>query len=280
MDYHRYGRTELMVSRVGFGSHHYDRCGNRIGLLTENSYSEKERVEHVAAALDGGINFLHCAHTIGDEKDAEIVLFGKVLRQLGRRNECCLAAQYLTAFDQSLDEISTSVEEQIDQHLRDLHTDHIEVFELNVSEKMALERNDGFVEGILQDMQRVKAKGKALHIGGVSHNQEYLVHLLERYDPFDTIGTPYNVLKPEARERLFPLAREKDAGTMAIQPFGKGRVLDLEPSDDGLAEVRTPDEGVARAALRWVLSDPNLTLAIPGMKSLDEIEENIALAGT
>ena len=280
MNYRRFGRTELMVSEVGFGSHHFDLHGRRIGRLTEESFTEKERIEHMGTALDGGINFLHCAHTIGEQRSAEIALFGKALKALGRREECHLAAQFIAESDLSAEEVSIQVQEQIHTHLRDLHTDRIEVFELNIAEELANKGDDGLVEGILEAMDRVRAEGKARYIGGVSHHREYLMHLMERYDPFDTIGTPYNVLKVEARERLFPLARKKDVGTVAIQPFGKGQVLQLDASDERLVAFRREDEGVAPAALRWVLLDPNLSVAIPGMKCVEEILENAGVSGT
>jgi len=280
VNYRRFGRTELAVSEVGFGSHHFDQHGRRIGRLTEESFTEKERVEHVAAALDGGINFLHCAHTIGEQRNAEIALFGKALKELGRREECYLAAQFIATPDLPAAEAPVRVQEQIDDHLRDLYTDRIEVFELNIAEELANKEDDGRVEGVLEVMERVKAAGKARSIGGVSHHREYLLHLMERYDPFDAIGTPYNVLKPEAGERLFPLARKMDVGTVAIQPFGKGQVLQLAASDERLAAVGKEDEGVARTALRWVLSDSNLSVAIPGMKCVEEILENIGVSGT
>ena len=281
MNYRRLGRTDLRVSEVGFGSHHFDRYERRIGCLTEESFTERDRVQHVATALDGGINFLHCAHTIGPERNAEIALFGKVLKKLGRREDCCLAAQFIVPLDLSEAEISGRVQGQIDDHLRDLYTDRVEVFELNIPDDLAHEGSDGLVEGILEEMERAKGAGKARYIGGVCHNPAHLIHLMTRYDPFDTVGTPYNVLKPEAKERLFPLAREKDVGTVAIQPFGKGQVLlQLEASDKRLAAVRKGDEGVAPAALRWVLSDPNLSVAIPGMKCVEEIVENMGISGT
>lgn len=66
MNYRRLGRTGLQVSEVGFGSHHFDRDGKRIGALTQNSFTERERIEHVATALDLGINYLHCVFTIGE----------------------------------------------------------------------------------------------------------------------------------------------------------------------------------------------------------------------
>jgi len=278
MNYRRLGRTGLMVSEVGFGSHHFDTYGRRIGLLTRESFTEQDRVKHMAVALDLGINFLHCAHTIGEQRNAEIVLFGKALRELGRREECYLAAQFIATSDLSPDKVSVCVQEQISQHLKDLHTDRIDVFELNIGEGLALKEDDGFVEGILEEMDQQRAEGKARYIGGVSHNREYLMHLMQRYDPFDTMGTPYNVLIPEARDRLFPMAGEKDVGTVAIQPFGKGEVLQLEISDKRLAGIRKEGDDVASAALRWVLSDPDLSVAIPGMKSVDEIIRNVRVS--
>ena len=157
MNFRRFGRTELMVSEVGFGSHHFDRHGRRIGRLTEESFTEKERVEHVGMALDEGINFLHCAHTIGEQRSAEIALFGNVLKALGRREECHLAAQFIARPDLSAEEAPVRVQEQIHNHLRDLYTDRIEVFELNIAEELANKGDDGLVEGILFGIQRVSA---------------------------------------------------------------------------------------------------------------------------
>ena len=279
MNYRRFGRTGLMVSEVGFGSHHFDQHGRRIGLLTRESFTAQDRVKQVATALDLGINFLHCAHTIGEQRNAEIVVFGNVLRELGRREECYLAAQFIATSDLSPNEVSVCVEEQINEHLRDLHTDRIDVFELNIGEDLARKGDDGLVEGILEEMNQQKTEGKARYIGGVSHHREYLMHLMQRYDPFDTIGTPYNVLKPEARVRLFPMARGRDVGTVAIQPFGKGDVLQLQISDKRLADIRKEGDDVVSAALRWVLSHPDLSVAIPGMKSVEEIIQNVKVSG-
>lgn len=280
MEYRRLGRTGLMVGEVGFGSHHFDWAGQRIGRLTPESFSERDRVRQVAVALDSGINYFHCAHTIGDQCNAEIALFGKCLKELHRRDECYLAAQYQAVPGVSLRDVSALVCEQIEQHLVDLETDRLEIFEFNIHEDLAARADDELVTEVLGAMERVREQGKALHIGGVSHDRGYLVYLMKKMDPFATVGTPYNVLIPDAREELFPLARQRDVGTVAIQPFGKGRVLALSPLDERLAATRRPGEGVAAAGLRWVLSDPNLSVAIPGMKTVEEILENVGISGT
>ena len=288
MKYRRMGRTGLLVSEIGFGSHHFDRKGNRIGLLTEDSFTEKERIEHMARALDAGINYLHCAHTIGPVRNMEIVLFGRALKVLGRRHDCCLAAQFMSELPEhwnlSDGELMNRVRAQVEEHLRDLHTEVIDILEINFSHYEAdfADRSGALmVERTVECLRRLQEEGKLHFIGGVCHEVEILLELLRGYDFFDTIGTPYNVLVPQAREELFPLAKEKDVGTEGIQPFRKGEVLRLDAEDARLRPFRSsPTDSIATLALRWVLSDENLSVTIPGMKSLAEIEENAAVSGS
>ncbi len=288
MKYRRMGRTGLLVSEIGFGSHHFDREGRRIGLLTEHSFTEKERIEHMARALDAGINYLHCAHTIRPVRNIEIVLFGRALKMLGRRDECHLAAQFMSELPEhwnlSDGELMSRVRAQVEQHLHDLHTEVIDLLEINFSHYEAdfADRNGALmVERTARYLQRLRDEGKLRFIGGVCHEVGVLTHLLRGYDFFDTIGTPYNVLVPQAREELFPLAKAKDVGIEGIQPFRKGEVLRLDPEDVRLRPFCTSStDSIATLALRWVLSDENLSVTIPGMKSLPEIEENAAISGS
>jgi predicted aldo/keto reductase-like oxidoreductase len=83
----------------------------------------------------------------------------------------------------------------------------------------------------------------------------------------------YNPLDPEGvAAEVLPLAGERGMGVIAMKPLGGGRLVSVpEPSP----EVGALDPVVA-GSLRYALSHPAVTLAIPGMTSVQEVEQNVA----
>ncbi len=108
----------------------------------------------------------------------------------------------------------------------------------------------GAYEGLL----RAQKEGLIDHLGLSSHSLDVLERVLSE-DHFDTIMTCYSFLEPEAEARIFPLARSKDVGVMAMKPFSGGVIEDAGP------------------ALRYVLSAPDI-VPIPGCESLEKAREN------
>ena len=142
--------------------------------------------------------------------------------------------------------------------LRNLRTDYIDLYQLHmVSKEETWERIRG-PGGALEGLLEAKDEGMINHLGITSHSPELMMEVL-REGIFETVMIPYNYLTQRPAEGLLPLCAELGVGTIVMKPFGGGALTN------------------ARTALRYVLGNENVDVAIPGMMSAAEIEENVTV---
>lgn len=100
-----------------------------------------------------------------------------------------------------------------------------------------------------------------------------------RRHPLDFVQLTYNLLDREAEERLLPLARERGIGVIANRPFREGalvRALERHPLPDFATELGATTW--AQVALKFIVSHPAITCAIPATSRVDHVRENLAAA--
>lgn len=98
-------------------------------------------------------------------------------------------------------------------------------------------------------------------------------------EPIDFVQLTYNPVDREAEDRLLPLAREKGIGVIVNRPFQRGALterLASEPLPDWAAEVGA--HSWAQLILKYILSHPAVTCAIPATTRVDHVRENLAAA--
>jgi diketogulonate reductase-like aldo/keto reductase len=133
----------------------------------------------------------------------------------------------------------------------------------------------------LETLFAMKAGGKLRYVGittseGRRHND--IERILET-QAIDTVQLTYNVLDREAEARLLPLARERGIAVIVNRPFRQGDLtqrLARHPLPGWAGEVGATSW--AQFLLKFIVSHPAVTCAIPATTSVDHVRENMAAA--
>ena len=136
-------------------------------------------------------------------------------------------------------------------------------------------------EAQLPLLQRMKAEGKLRYVGittseGRRHRE---IEQIMRTQRIDFVQLSYNLLDREVEERLLPLARERGIAVLVNRPFRQGdllRQLQRHPLPGWAGEIDCMNW--AQVALKFVLSHPAVTCAIPATSSPAHVRENMAAA--
>lgn len=136
-------------------------------------------------------------------------------------------------------------------------------------------------EGHLDTLQAMKEEGAIGHIGiTTSHGRRHDdVEAIMASRPIDFVQLTYNIADREPEARLLPLARERGIAVIANRPFRRGALIDATrgaPLPDFAAEIGA--ETWPTFLLKFIVSHPALTVAIPATRRVDHVRENMAAA--
>lgn len=145
----------------------------------------------------------------------------------------------------------------VDISLKNFRTDYIDLYQLHNPDAQGLEQILA-PGGALEALQEAKAAGKIGHIGITLHSLELFQKALDM-DWVETIMFPYNFVETQAEAEI-AACREKNIGFIAMKPLAGGAIEDT------------------RLAMRFVGKNPAVTIVIPGMAELSELQENLAAA--
>jgi len=241
----RLGKTGLEVTVFGFG------C---IKLPHVSAEQAAAALDH---AIDLGVNFIDTARGYGDSE----VKIGPVLKR--RRDEVYIATKSgQRRADGMLRELETS--------LKNLQTDCLDLYQSHwVCSEEVLDQVLA-PGGALEAMQKAKEQGKVRHYGITMHRDHKAIRRAIESDLFGTIMLAYNPLDEEGvGPELIPLAAEHDMGIIIMKPLSGGALVSPPgaPKKDGL-------DPVIAGTLQAIAAHPQITSVIPGMVSIEQVEEN------
>jgi len=252
MQKRRLGKTELNVSIIGFGG--IKLPGVDKGIATEV----------LNKALDMGINFFDTATGYGDSE----IRIGEAISH--RRDEffICTKSHVNTAEEMKRD---------IERSLTNLKTDYLDVYllhNLRLPEQYDTVMSKG---GALSALKQAKSQGIIKHIGFSSHRYRETMKLGIESGEFEVIMVAYNILNDElVDEDVMPFAKENDMGVIVMKPLAGGALASPPEDVDFEGKITTS----ATQALRFVLANDAVTLAIPGMTKVSEVIENAHIGDT
>jgi diketogulonate reductase-like aldo/keto reductase len=135
----------------------------------------------------------------------------------------------------------------------------------------------------LETLWEWKAAGRIRYLGvTTSHGRRYEeLEELMRTQPLDFVQFTYNLAETEAEQRLLPLASERGIAVIINRPFDGGNLFDFvrgKPLPGWAAEIGC--ENWAQVFLKFVVSHPAVSCAIPATSQVAHMQENMgALAG-
>lgn len=133
----------------------------------------------------------------------------------------------------------------------------------------------------LPALYEMKAAGQIRYVGittseGRRHSE---IERVMAREPIDFVQITYNILDREVEERILPLAEEKGIGVIVNRPFRQKRLIrqfEDEPLPPWLDE--TGALSWAQFLLKFIISHPAVTCAIPATTRVDHVRENLEAA--
>lgn len=264
MQYTEFGGTGIQVSRLGFGCMRFpsrEVDGRKV-------FDEEESIRMMHRAMELGVNYFDTAPGYC-EKQSEIIV-GKALK--GRRDKVYLSTKY-----PSEEASGDDLERKLETSLKKLDTDYIDFYHMwGISLKTFVERLDT-PDGPMARARKLRDAGVIRHISFSFHDApENMIEIIQRGEGvFASVLCQYNLLD-RANEDAIAYAHEQGLGVTIMGPVGGGRLGAPSKVIQDLLPGKV--QSSAEMALRFVMNNRNVNIALSGMSSMDMVEENAAVA--
>ncbi len=302
MKYVSFGRSGVKVSRLALG----------LGLRGQRDEAEAQRM--IERAIDLGINLLDCANVYGPMDDRRYagrseVALGKAIK--GRREQVVITSKVSSPVGQGPNDQGNSryhIMREVERSLQRLDTDRIDIYLLHRFDPATP------LEETVRALDDLVRQGKVLYVGCCNFAAWQVCKALWLADrmnaaPFMCVQNPYSLLDRRLETEMFGLVRDQGLGVMAYSPLGVGLLSgayapDQPPPPGTLWATRRRDsysqamsgqtaavveavrqaasdlgKTMAQVALAWVLSHPEVTVAITGGDTIAHLEDNAGALG-
>jgi len=292
MKYRTLGSTGLEVSVIGVGTWQF---GGEWGI----DFTQKEVDAILGTAKDSGINLIDTAECYGDHLSESFI--GNSIKD--NRDKWIVATKFGHHYHGFMDRTRhfdpDDVVKQLDESLRSLKTDYIDIYQMHSG------LDDEFeTEGLWEILLRQKEKGKIRHLGlSISGNDNIFQTERAKIIGAESIQVVYSRLDREPEKEVLPQCKKDNLGVFARVPLASGLLSGKykpghqftganvrasranEATQDRLKEVEKiakeeVPEGVPMAAwaLAWCLNTSAVTAVIPGCKNTEQVLANAAAA--
>ena len=288
MELIKIANTDLTVSRLGLGTW-------AIGGWMWGGSDELESIKTIHAAIDRDITLIDTAPVYGFGRSEEIV--GKALATDGLRNRVVIATK--TGLDWRDGQPFRNASRQrifaeVEQSLKRLRTDYIDIYQVHWPDPLTP------IEECAEAMLALYRQGKIRAIG-VSNFSRAQMHAFRQVAPIHTVQPPYNLFEREADKEVLPYCLWHNIGALAYGPICRGLLSGRMKADTRFSgdDQRNTDpkfqqprfgqylraverldrfardnfgKRVMDLALRWVLDQPGVSVALMGARHPSQLE--------
>jgi predicted aldo/keto reductase-like oxidoreductase len=258
MQYRDFGTTGLKVSALGFGAMRLPMKGEHV--------DEDQAVAVIRRAFELGVNYIDSAYFYCNH-ESEIVV-GKALK--GWRDRVIVSTKNP---DSSVD--GGAWRRVLDEQMRKLDVERLDIYNFHGIGYDHFVKDIARPGGALEAARKAQGEGLFTYLSFSFHdNVQSLINLVDTGE-FTSVTCQYNLLD-RADEAGIAHAHEKGMGVVIMGPVGGGRLGAPSPAIQQL--LPGGSKSSAEVALRFVLANPSVTVALSGMSSIEMVEENVATA--
>lgn len=293
MEYRQLGDTHLSISRIGFG-------GGPAGGYDYGPVDEVEWKSAVHDALDNGINFFDVANVYGLGRVEE--LLSEALDQ--RRHDVVIATKCGLVWDQNRkvhrDLSRNTILRSLEASLRRLRVDTIPLYQIHWPDPATP------IEETMETLALCREQGKFKFLG-VSNFPLDLVRQTHAILPIVSQQVAFNLLCREPERELFPWCASSQVSVLAHSGLAQGLLAGRRSIGDPLGatdvrrkspyfsqEDRQQKQGVLDAvrllsnkydrpfsavSIRWVLDNPDVGAVLVGIKTRQQLADNLKAVG-
>jgi uncharacterized protein len=259
MIYKLFGNTGIRLSALGFGA-------MRLPMVDEAHVDIEKAVPLIQRAFELGVNYVDTApYYCGRDSERAVGLALK-----GWRDKV-----YLSTKNPATDSKGGKWRRNLENSLKKLDTETIDFYHFW---GIDLESFRKIVKpgGPLDDARKALGEGLIKHLCFSFHDKE-AANMTPILDSglFTSVLCQYNLLDRSNEENIAH-AKEKGLGVIIMGPVGGGRLG--APSDAVKSLLKNKVVSSAEMALRFVLANPNVNMALSGMGNEQMLEENVKIA--
>lgn len=265
MQYRKFGNLDWPVSALGFG------CMRLPTVDGKNAHiNEAEAARMLHHAIDQGVNYIDTAYPYHGGQSELFV--GQALKG-GYRQKVRLA----TKMPSWLIERPADFDKYLNEQLQKLQTDHIDFYLLHALKKDWWPKLRDL--GVREWAEKAIADGRIGHLG-FSFHDEYPVfqQIVDEYDRWAFCQIQYNYMDidNQAGTKGLRYAAEKGLAVVVMEPLLGGRLVNppepIQKIWDTAAHKRAPVDW----ALQWLWNQPEVSVVLSGMSTMEQVEQNLA----
>jgi hypothetical protein len=262
--HYRKDRRGEELSILGFGCMRFTHKRGSI------DFEEAER--ELQSALEQGVNYFDTAYIYPGSEE----LLGNFIE----KHQCRSQMHIATKLPHYLIRKPEDMERYFQEQLKRLHTDYIDYYLMHMLPDVTTwERLKGL--GVEQWLEEKKASGAIRNVGFSYHGNTHSFQALLDARDWDFCQIQYNYIDEhtQAGRRGLAYAHEKGLPVIIMEPLRGGRLVNaLPPKAQKLFAEATPQRSSAEWGLRWLWNQPEVTVVLSGMNSMEMVAENCRIA--
>jgi len=261
MQYRNFGDTGIKVSALGFGAMRLPEKE----IKGKYHIREEESIKIIQRAFQLGVNYVDTAYPYCHSQSEFVV--GKALEEW--KGKVYLSTKMPTWMVEKKGDYRRFLEEQ----LKKLNVEYIDFYHFHgLSEDRF--KNIVLKYDLLREAGKAKDERLIKHISFSFHDKPEVMKRLIDVGIFESVLCQYNLLD-RSNEEAMAYAQSKGLGVAVMGPVGGGRLA----TSGILKEMPLGDiKSTPELALRFVLANKNVSIALSGMENMEMVEENTRVA--